>query len=1310
MKIFLKALFVFSLFNIPAYAQAQEAGYCPVSNTNANYKDFGQSAIDDLDIDLTGDITFDPSGLNLTDTEKESNRLKALAASSLLLLSPTKKLRLATLGVASLGGLLACSDDDDIMAPIETPCTRGDAGYFSLNRSVGSTGCIKLPQVNISYIDVEGNEQTQSDDITNHSIKIKFDSVVGVLGQENWQPLTNQNISQMLEIKPTDSGPNLLKDANRWNVQIGTEGGFYVLITPNTFFQAGRYNVNVKNYATESHAAAILNSSNKANYLLETQKEFSFEAIKVDTPCTRGESGSFQLEGVNDGCIQLPQVSYTYTPRGGDESSTTNGDPTTVIRIKFDSEVMYFDESGHARNATKTELLDMLEVKAAGVSDLVRGSIGLDQLSVIHTGSGTVITIQPPNGQNYTPGNYTVLVKNYVKRQDSSKVVRSTNKSIYTLTTIRQIIFTAKRIETPCTRGESGYFQLLGIYDGCIKLPKVNYTFTPKGGAESNTPNGDPSTTIKIKFDSEIMVINSSGSFSNLTTQNVLDIVEIKLNGGADIVASNGPIGPDQVSFTSSGNTVITIQPPNGENYPPGNYTALVKNYAKKDDTAKIIQSTNKSSYFNAVIKRTSFKAINRVDTPCTRGEGGYFSLSSGPSVVCIKLPRINYTFTPRGGAESNAPNGDPTTVIRIKFDSNVRYLPPSGHARNITQAALLDMLEIRGSNGADLAITGGAIGENQVSVTHTGTGTVITIQPPGSNQYQEGSYTVQIGKFVKIENSSVVSLSTNRASYLNAIRSSSSFNIEEEEDVPTPCDRNEAGYFQLQGVSDGCIKLPQITSYTFNGSSNAVLPTGTEAVIKIEFDSEVVFFDGFGQSSLTTERVLEMLDVRHEFWSDADREFWPFLDNDFTTYYEDSISVSNTNGRTVITMKAPDIFGNGDKVHYRIFFGNYTLTVKNYVKSQDVQKVLNATNTSSYLDSIRKQKVFTVSTSCNNLEYTAPMLADEGDQEGRPFVCGNDELMQDQLELLDHLPTDPSMQAQVLSRRADPNNTYRIDVAFIVSQDALAAQSLNTWRKELEHYYIPKVNEMYQNSGVNVEFRVAAVESFSDYRRHLACSENVPSLDGLSGYDGLSILKELTPRLRRESRADLVHGILMYGADGPNGVASKRLKNSHIATAARFQTVGSTRYNAHRNVFTLTLAHELGHNLGLSHDKDTLRESEVGRGAYPDPHNWHNAGYGYGGHHSNLEIGTIMSYARHDQALSLFSANKKMSKAQICQDNVFDESDNTFPGYCSWNTAISGERIIRIGDEDANASEALQWTIEDASDYSSCTTGAVCR
>ena len=1274
-------------------------------STTRDYKKFGQSAIDDLDIDTSDNISFEPT------IKEAQSKMKFLAAGTLFYLSPVKKLRPLSLvgqnvairvkpvlsGAMLLLATMGLSSCGDLTEPaLENQCDRSEEGYFSLDKNDGSKRCIKIPRPTISYIDGAGNEHTQSDGITNHSIKIKFNSVVGFIRYENWQALTNQNLPKMLEISLENGGANFLNDEDRYNVQIGIEGGSYVLITPIQPYQVGRYNVKVKNYALESDAVAILNSINKTNYLEETLKEFSFTANRIETPCTRGESGYFQLEGGDRACIELPEVDYTFTPNGGSESNVPNGDPTTTIKIKFDSEVMYLGTSGSARSITKNDLLEMLEIKPAGGSDLVAssGSIGLGQLSVSHAGGRTLITVQPPNGSFYPAGSYIAMVKNYVKRDDASRVTGATNKSAYFNTIREQISFTANSIETPCTRGEAGHFQLEGGDRACIELSQVNYTFTPRGGTESNTPNGDPSTTIKIKFNSEVMFINNSGSFSSLSTQNILDMVEIKLNGGSDIVTSGGLISHGQVSFSSGGNTVITIQPPNGAEYPAGNYTVLVKNYVKRDDATKVAQSTNKSSYFNTIIERTSFRA-NSVETPCTRGEAGYFSLNKRDgSVECIRLPRVNYTFTPKSGSESSTPNGDPTTVVKVKFDSEVMFLNSSGNARNITKNDLLEMLEIRRSNGADLVTQGGAIGTNQVSVTHAGSRTVITIQPPGSNQYQDGSYNIRVGKFVKRENSSVVSQSTNRISYLNAIRNSSVFNIDEEEEE-NPCDSNEAGYFQLSGANAECIKLPQVT-YTFNSSSKAALPTGTEATIKIEFDSEVMFLDKSGQSSLTTEKLLEMLDVRHEFFT-----------NDFITYYEDSISVSNTNGRTVITMKAPDIFDNGDKVYYSTLFGDFTLSIGNYVKSQDAQKVLNATNTSSYLRSVSKQKVFAVSSSCNDIRYAAPMLADEGDQEDKPFVCGTDEITKEQLKLLEHLPTDPSMQAQVLSRRADPGTTYYVDVAFIVSQDALASQSLSTWRKELEQYYIPKVNEIYQNSGVNVEFRVKAVKAFSEYRRYLACSENVPSLDGLAGAgDDLNILRELAPRIRREHGADLIHGVLMYGTDGLGGIAYRRLKDQPAILSARFSSVGSTSHDTHRNYFTVTLAHELGHNLGLSHDKDTLSESEVGGGEYPDPNNFHGAGHGYGGRYSNLEVGTIMSYSRHDQQLSLFSANQTLSKSQICQDDVFDNQFGVY-GYCNINTGVPGSKHISIGDADANSSEALQYTIEDASNYSNYSTPA---
>ena len=40
---------------------------------------------------------------------------------------------------------------------IETPCSRGEDGYFELQNSNGLTDCIQLALPNITYLDKEGN-------------------------------------------------------------------------------------------------------------------------------------------------------------------------------------------------------------------------------------------------------------------------------------------------------------------------------------------------------------------------------------------------------------------------------------------------------------------------------------------------------------------------------------------------------------------------------------------------------------------------------------------------------------------------------------------------------------------------------------------------------------------------------------------------------------------------------------------------------------------------------------------------------------------------------------------------------------------------------------------------------------------------------------------------------------------------------------------------------------------------------------------------------------------------------------------------
>ena len=70
---------------------------------------------------------------------------------------------------------------------------------------------------------------------------------------------------------------------------------------------------------------------------------------------------------------------------------------------------------------------------------------------------------------------------------------------------------------------------------------------------------------------------------------------------------------------------------------------------------------------------------------------------------------------------------------------------------------------------------------------------------------------------------------------------------------------------------------------------------------------------------------------------------------------------------------------------------------------------------------------------------------------------------------------------------------------------------------------------------------------------------------------------------------------------------------------------------------------------------------------------------------------------------LPLFSSNESLTKSEICENDPFinqGEIANTVFGFCQ--SQLPGSYRIRIGDSVANSSEALQYTIEDASTYSS--------
>ena len=504
--------------------------------------------------------------------------------------------------------------------------------------------------------------------------------------------------------------------------------------------------------------------------------------------------------------------------------------------------------------------------------------------------------------------------------------------------------------------------------------------------------------------------------------------------------------------------------------------------------------------------------------------------------------------------------------------------------------------------------------------------------------------------------------------------------------DAQTSC---PAGFFQLEGPKPACIDLPEIR-YWFNETSKPALPVYGEATIYIEFDSEVVFLNESGWSELTKEALLGMLNIQHEYWS-----------NDLMEYYADGIEVRTIDQKTVITIEALWEYDDGSRGYGKFWFGNFLLTVGNYVKREDAQKVLQSTNISDYLQNVYNQKEFATSRTCNYDPITTSQMAYENQEEEEwpSVVEDNDD---EQMQFLGYLENDPNIQAQMTSlKKADPNKTYYIDVAFIISQDF---EYLHPFKQRLEQSYIPRVNRIFQSSGVNVEFRVAAVERFSKYRRYLACSERLPTLDGIYSIEGVNIARELAPAVKKEHEVDLVYVFHKFG-DRYSSHGIRRRKDTTAAQAARLSSVAAIHSRvSNRNYVITRLAKNFGYNLGLSNEE---QRSEF----YPDPTNFTGYGHGYKRVHNirpahldhRIYVSTMMASPRTKYGyLPLFSSNEILTKSEICRDDPFMNPSYYSPGFGFCHVSgLPGSYRMRIGDSVANSSEALQYTIEDASNYS---------
>ena len=871
--------------------------------------------------------------------------------------------------------------------------------------------------------------------------------------------------------------------------------------------------------------------------------------------CAQGEFKLTYSSG-SDRCTAIPVASISYIDSKGNPSDQSTGITNHTIRISFDSRVSYLD-GNVAGDLSPDVLSNMLEINNSGGANLLDVGIAYEMQAGLTADFESYFTFTLVGEYvGYHAGTYSVVVKNYALAVDTESVLSSTNTPEYLNAATSEFTFTAAKLDTPCTREDDDYFALeygsSGIH-GCIAIPGFSYSFTPSEGVRQSGPNGDPTVTVDIEFDSEVSFLNDSGNSRDITKTDILDMVEIRPEGtDNDLVRSGGPIDEDQVSLSSNdiGNTVISIEPPGGAEYSPGDYTVLINSYARKDDAPWIAQSGGIGTYLDMARGEFTFTTVSREEL-CREESAGYFRLTNADGTSeCIKLPGVRYTFTQWGGLESALPTGNPATTIRIRFGSEVLFLDDDGSPQEITKEDILDMVELmfaterghilRSSEppdyGTDLVSLGGLIGPDRVSVTTEGGKTVLAIEPPGK------------------------------------------------------------GYYPWTAV--------------------------------------------------------------------------PLGEPPYTV--------------------------------------RYALSTKNYVKKDDAVKIAQSGSVSEYLAAVSASyeddyyNFFT-----DNWGVSCDIQSSASTRYRPPVVSGfNEPQLQPSDMDIDHYSGDHLAAASHLTEKADPNKTYIIDVAFVLSDSEI----VDKFKAVLKRYYFPNVNSIYQNSGVDVRFRVAGVVRFSDYKQHLLCP--VDELDGLVSDDGLDIARELGPRIRREHNADLVYALHEWHERSAGVTRSgTRLASDaphHAAYRTAIATVEGNVVGAGANDiadtfwFTQNLAHALGHNLGLWHDKDNVL------GSYPVENIVHASGYGYGGTtDGGLKYGTIMSAGAFERgaALPFLSTDGSFWRSELCSDETrYDNMSGS--GFCPTYSSRPDEKI-RLGGMTADnvvvdAVEALQYSIVDASRYSS--------
>ena len=587
---------------------------------------------------------------------------------------------------------------------------------------------------------------------------------------------------------------------------------------------------------------------------------------------------SLRRDGQDTECIELSVVDISY--------SSSTGSDDVVITIDFDSMVAHIEDDGDFEQVSNNHLLDMLNISRVGGGNLIGDSIGLEQLSVDVVSGSHRIKIEAPAG-GYPDSDYAVSIEGYVRDSDAQAVSVSNNRGGYLQRATRASAFYVGTRDTPCARGEAGYFQLErdGQNTECIKLSAVDVSYSSSTGADD--------VVITIDFDSKVSYIDDSGDFEGLSNNHLLDMLNISRGGGGNLIGDS--IGLEQLSVdVVSGSHRIKIEPPFGD-YPDGDYEVSIEGYVRDSDAQAVSVSDNRDGYLQRATRTSAFYVGTR-NTPCARGEVGWYQLRRDDlDTECIKLPTPTFEFRTSDGHHISREAGrafvvPSDAILTIRFDGEIAYISDRGW-ETLSVLKVFDMVDIRQIDECE-ADTGDytdcTTGKNKMGTEYTidkitvgvdANGSYIIIEPPdgglsaiseleyeciardedgnplvdeGGNPVLEtciktirGDHVVELEQYIFKSDATDVHRADNLDDYLTSIGTHIIFHL-----VEDACDSGSSEVFTvIDDIGDkvGCIGMPTAAiSFKDDGDDSMIVRLENDLGYIVPKDHTIeILFDG---------------------------------------------------------------------------------------------------------------------------------------------------------------------------------------------------------------------------------------------------------------------------------------------------------------------------------------------------------------------------------------------------------------------------------------------------------------------------------